>query len=429
MLNWNASWRTDKVLKNDAAPSFRSAGHGLTVQLCSPSPKPQLCSESLGKGEGSKVKRKPGGTIAGFSTTLRTTCLGEALHQPARPLVLALAFLSVLWWDACARRAEPNRQIWAEVDGKPIFRDEVERYYRSRLASASSETSKDEQALSLKLNILNELINNQTLLAHASRAGIDISEAEVDKRLADLRTPYSDEEFQTKLKDQGTTLNDFRRQVRDSLLVEKLINKEITSRVSVSDREIAEYYERNKTSFNVPETQYHLAQILVTPVPDPQLRNLASDDAKTPAAAEHKIKELSARLRRGEDFDKLAQAYSEDPTTVSGGGDMGFIPASALASQKSILMALQSLKVGQVSGIIRDSEGYHIVKILGREDAGQRPLSDPRVQNSIRQTLFNEKEQLLKTAYIEGLRDKARVSNYLAAQIVKAAGTLSDSKP
>ena len=336
---------------------------------------------------------------------------------------LALAVLSVLRWEACARRANSDREIWAEVDGKPIFRDEVEHYYRSRLTSASSETGKDELALSLKLNILNELINNQILLAHASRAGVNISEAEVDKRLVDLRTPYSDEEFQKKLKEQGMRLNDLRQQVRASLLVEKLINKEITSRVSVSDSEVAEYYERNKGSFNVPETQYHLAQILVTAVPDPQLRNLASDDAKTPAAAERKVKALYARLRKGADFEKLAQAYSEDPNTVSGGGDMGFISSSALASQSRVLMALQSLKVGQVSGIIRDSEGYHIVKILGREDAGQRPLSDLRVQNNIRQTLINEKEQLLKTAYIEGLRDRARVSNYLAAHIVTAAGS------
>jgi peptidyl-prolyl cis-trans isomerase SurA len=352
----------------------------------------------------------------------------NGLRTTRCPTGFALALLTVLCWEACARRAEPNRQVWAEVDGKPIFRDEVERYYRSRLTSASPETSKDEQALSLKLNILNELINNQILLAHASRAGVDISEAEVDKRLADLRTPYSDDEFQKKLKEQGLKLNDLRQQVRDSVLVEKLINKEIASRISVSDSEVAEYYERNKASFSLPETQYHLAQILVTPAPDPQLRNLASDDAKTPAEAERKIKALSTRLRRGEDFEKLAQEYSEDPNTVSGGGDMGFMAASALASQSKILMALQSLKVGQVSGIIRDSEGYHIVKILGREDAGQRPLSDPRVQNSIRQTLTNEKEQLLKTAYIEGLRDKARVSNYLAAQIVKAAGRLPDPK-
>jgi peptidyl-prolyl cis-trans isomerase SurA len=304
----------------------------------------------------------------------------------------------------------------------------VERYYRSR-PTTSSETGKEALALSLKLNILNELINNEILLAHALRAGVNVSEAEVDKKLADLRTPYSEEDFQKKLKDQGMTLNDLRQQVRNGLLVEKVINKEIASRLSVSDAEIAEYYERNKASFNVPETQYHLAQILVTPIPDPQLRNLANDDARTPVAAERKIKALYARLRKGEDFDKLAQAYSEDPNTVSSGGDMGFIPASSLASQKKILMALQSLKVGQVSGIIRDPEGYHIVKILGREVAGQRPLSDPQVQNSIRQALMNQKEQLLRAAYIEDLRDKASVSNHLAAEIVKAAGNPTKVKP
>src|SRR5215471_13132682 len=226
----------------------------------------------------------------------------DAFRTARCPLTLAFAVLAVLGWGACAHRANPDRQTWAEVDGKPIFRDDVERYYRSRLTSASSESGRDEQALSLKLNILNELINNQILLAHASRAGVDIPEAEVDKRLADLRTPYSDEEFRKKLKDQGMTLNDLRQQVRHSLLVEKLINKEITSRVSVSDNEVAVYYERNKASFNVPETQYHLSQILVTPMRDPQLRNLADDDAKTPAAAERKIKALATRLRQGEDF-------------------------------------------------------------------------------------------------------------------------------
>jgi peptidyl-prolyl cis-trans isomerase SurA len=318
--------------------------------------------------------------------------------------------------------------VWAEVNGKPILRDEVERLYRSR-PNSSPEGGNDVSALSLKLNILNELINNEILLAHASRAGVNVSEAEVEKKLGDLRTPYSEEDFQKRLKERGMTPNDLRQQVHDGLLVEKTINKEIMERVGVSDAEVAGYYARNKASFKVAETQYHLAQILVTPAPNPSLQNLANDDAKTPAAAERKVKALYARLRRGEPFDKLAQAYSEDPNTVSGGGDMGFVPASSLASQRNILMALQSLKVGQVSGIIRDSGGYHIVKILGREDAGQRPLSDPEVEQSIRQTLMNQKEQLLRDAYIEDLRDKARVSNYFVAQIVKGAGNPADLKP
>jgi peptidyl-prolyl cis-trans isomerase SurA len=152
------------------------------------------------------------------------------------------------------------------------------------------------------------------------------------------------------------------------------------------------------------------------------VRNLKNDDAKTPAAAERKIRALDARLRAGEDFATLAQEYSEDPRTAVGGGDMGFVPASALNGVPQLKQAVSALKVNQISGIISSRDGYHIVKLLGREERGQRLLSDPRVQNAIRQTLRNEKEQLLKAAYIEDLRNRAKVTNYFAEQIVEEQG-------
>ena len=77
--------------------------------------------------------------------------------------------------------------------------------------------------------------------------------------------------------------------VADPTQIEKLINKEITSHIAVADSEIAAYYERNQSNFNVPETEYHLAQIEVTPAADPGLRNLKNDDAATPEAARRKI--------------------------------------------------------------------------------------------------------------------------------------------
>jgi parvulin-like peptidyl-prolyl isomerase len=81
-----------------------------------------------------------------------------------------------------------------------------------------------------------------------------------------------------------------------------------------------------------------------------------------------------------------------------------------------------SLKVGQISSIIRSSGGFHIIKLLGMEEAGQHTLTDLRVQGAIRQTLRNEKEQLLKAGYIEMLRNRAKVVNHLAEDIVKAGG-------
>jgi peptidyl-prolyl cis-trans isomerase SurA len=334
----------------------------------------------------------------------------------AAQAALVLGLLAAIF--GCRRKAASEREVWAEVEGKPIYREQVERYYRSRVAAAS-DTGSPEQALSFKLNILNELINNQILVAHASRSKITASEAEVDTKVGELQSPYSKEEFQKKLADQGLDPGSLRDEVRQSLIITKLINKEIVARLTITDHEIAEYFERNQATFNVPETQYHLAQIAVTPAPEVEVHNTKNDDAKNPQAAERKITALYARLRSGEDFATVAQEYSEDSRTASGGGDMGFIPASALAANAQLKQAVSALKVGQMTAILRTPAGdYHILKLLGREEAGQRDLSSPQVKSAIRQTLMNEREQLLKTAYLEDLRNGAKVSNYLAEKIV-----------
>jgi peptidyl-prolyl cis-trans isomerase SurA len=342
-------------------------------------------------------------------------------------LIIFLPLAGFAALTSCQRKNASNRELVAKVDGQPIFRDQVERVYRSR-QGAGSDTNSPEEALSFKLNVLDELINNQILVDHASHAGLTVSEAEVDNKVAELQTPYSAEEFQKRLRDQGLEMEDLRKEVRRNIIITKLINKEIISNIKVSDADIAAYYERNKANFNVTETAYHLAQIEVTPYADSEVRNLKNDDAKTPAAAERKIKALYARLQAGDDFATVAQEYSEDPRTASGGGDMGFIPASALDSTPQLKQAVAALQVNQFTGIIRTSSGYHIIKLLGIEPAATHTLSELRVQNAIRQTLRNEREQLLKAAYIETLRNRAKVENYLAEQIVKGQLAPSSAK-
>jgi peptidyl-prolyl cis-trans isomerase SurA len=340
-----------------------------------------------------------------------------------RPWVI-LVFTSLVGLSACSHPTAPDERVWAEVDGKPIYRDQVERYYRARMA-AGSDAASQEQALSFKLNVLNELINNQILVAHAAKSHITVSEAEVDTKTKELQSPYSQEEFQKKLNEQGLDAAGLRAEVRQNLIITKLVNKEIVSRINVTDQEITAYYERNKVTFNVPETQYHLAQIAVTPASESQVRNTKNDDAKNPAAAERKVQALYARLRAGDDFASLAQEYSEDPRTASGGGDMGFLPASAFDSNPALKKTITSLRPGEMTPILRSADGFHILKLLGKEPAGQRELSDPQVQSSIRQTLTNEREQLLRAAYLENLRNRAKVVNYLAEKVEGAGGNPS----
>jgi peptidyl-prolyl cis-trans isomerase SurA len=195
----------------------------------------------------------------------------------------------------------------------------------------------------------------------------------------------------------------------------------VGSAVQVSDSEVERYYEQYKNHFRTIETQYHAAHILVTPRREPEVRNLRNDDAASETAARDKVQRLRQRLRAGEDFAALARAYSEDPSTALAGGDLGFFPESALqSSHPALRSALQRLEEGQVAGPIRTQDGFELVKLLERQSPGQRDLTDPGVQQTIRQRLRSQKRQLLEFAYAEGLRNRARITNFLARQILEA---------
>lgn len=325
-----------------------------------------------------------------------------------------LAALTIFSLTGCARR---GAGVWARVDGTPITRDQVEAVYRARQATLPGD-AKPAEALTFKLAILNDLIDRQLLLERASELHIRASDKEIDARLAQLRGPAADAlpENSTEGRLAPPAL---RKQAEDGLVIQKLVQQEILSQVSVTPAEISAYYEHNQTEFDVPESEVHLAEILVTPVPDPEVRNLMRDDARNEREAERKIEALYLQVRTGKDFAKAAEDYSEDPRTAPGGGDMGFLPVSRFAPNRLLSRALKSLKPGQITGIIRDRQGFHIYKLLGRVNAGQRPLSDLSVDESIRKTLTDEKVELLKAAYIENLRNHARITDYLAQDILQ----------
>lgn len=338
-------------------------------------------------------------------------------RRALRGLLILLALSGVLAMMSCAQRGQ-KREVWAKVDGAPIYRSQVEAIYRTRQA-ALPENGRPEQVLSFKLAILNELIDRSLLLERASQLPITVLNNEVDTRLSQIRNPLTKDGFQKEIAGQGLTPSELRKQVQENLIIQKLIQREILSQVTVTADEVSAYYDHNKSDFNVPQAEVHLAQILVTPLPDPHVRNLMHDDARNDLEAQRKIQALYLQVRSGKDFAKVAEEYSEDPRTAPGGGDMGFIPVSSIASNGVLSRALKSLKPGQITGIIQDRAGSHIYRLLGRLDPGQRKLSDPGVQETIRKTLAGEKAELLKAAYIESLRNHARVVDYLAQEILQ----------
>src|SRR5579862_9135569 len=272
--------------------------------------------------------------------------------------------------NACSRTVPAN--VAATVNGRAITYAELDKQYQSNFATPTEPPS-DDQLQIQKLEVLRTLIDDEIMLQRAEKQGLMATDADVEAKFNELKAPYTQEEFQNQLNARKMTGEDLKAQLRRDLSVAKLFNKEITSQITITDKDITDFYAANKASFNLAEPQIHLAQILVTPVPDSSVRNLKNDKAQNEDQARKKIENLYARLRQGEDFAQIAQNYSEDPNSSQNGGDLGFIAESALEKANiDLRKAVLALRPGEITPMQRTAEGYRILKLVTREPAGQR---------------------------------------------------------
>lgn len=340
-------------------------------------------------------------------------------------LPLSVLLFSVL--GGCKQPEHHAADVWAVVNGTEIKRDEVEKYYRSQVNPEAQEPSQEE-TLSLKLNVIEQLINNEILLERAKKLNLEASDGEVEDKFTELKSPFTEEEFQKQLKARGMAVDDLKRDLRRQLSIQKLLNREVAAKITINDQDVVDFYNTNHNQFNVAEPQFRISQIVITPRKDSQIRNRKNDDATNEAEAQRKAKMLMDKLNSGADFAQLAMDYSEDSNTAATGGDLGYIPESALNQSDPLLKkTVLSLKPGQVSQPIALKDNIRILKLVAREAAGQRGVTDPQVQQTIRDTLRNRKEQLLRNAYLAAARDEAHVTNYLAQQVIETAGKLPDA--
>ena len=331
-------------------------------------------------------------------------------------LMVSCALAAVAALSGCKKSAPVN--VAATVNARPITYADLDKQFQIQFPT-SGESPSDDQTQIQKLELLRSMIDSEIMLQRAEKANLLATDADVDAKLNELKAPYTQEEFQKQLGVRKMSIDDLKTQLRRQLSVDKLFNKEITSNINITDKDVEEFYKAKRGSFNLVEPQIHLAQILVSAKPDPNVHNLKNSKAQSDPEAQKKIEILLARIRQGEDFAQLAAGYSEDSASVGNGGDLGFIGQSALdKTNPELRKMVLSIPAGQVSGIIKTAEGYRILKVIAKEPAGQRELNDPRVQQTIRETLLNRKDQLLKAAYYEIARNEAKIVNYLAMGIV-----------
>ncbi len=372
----------------------------------------------------------PEGVKKSLGQTLAAEWLFDSMELPSSrvsqpricsPFLVRVFLPLVLCATACVRDAGSDAA--ARVNGYRITHAELEKYYQSQVTDSGGDATPDQERM-MRLNLLGELIDRQIMLDRAERLGLMAVDDEVESSFQEYGSRFRDEaEFDRHLEENGTTAEEIKNELRRSLTIENLLHSRITSRIEVSESEMRDYYDKNLGSFNVPEQQVHLAWILVTARSETPVPNLQNDDATDAETAKEKILMLEARLRDGEDFATLAQNYSEDPVSTASGGDLGFIPQSSLEQvDLTLRRVVASLSPGDVSPVIPTGDEFRIIKILSTEQAGQRDYSDPRVQQTIRETIRSRKDQLLRAAYLEVARNEAEIDNYLARSVVADFG-------
>jgi peptidyl-prolyl cis-trans isomerase SurA len=334
-----------------------------------------------------------------------------------------LLFSGALFSAVAGCHRSPSADVVATVNGKEIARAELERNYQIQLGDNPQKPS-DQEADILRLNVLQKMIQAETLQQQAAKLNLTASDEDVNAKLTEIKAPYTEDQFYNLLKQRNMSLDDLKRDIRRQLTETKLINKEIESKINITDAQIAAFYAAHKSEFDLIEPRYHLAQIIVTTMPAPPNGNQPAKPGGE-AEARRRIDAAHSQLVSGVDFATVAASVSENPDTAPNGGDMGFATESQLKADPAVYAAIGNLKPGQFTDVIPVYDATHkvaafaIYRLLQRDSAGQRELNDPRVQQAIHQALHDNQQQLLRTAYLETLQNAARVRNYFAEEILK----------
>lgn len=282
------------------------------------------------------------------------------------PMMMFLALCSCL-----SRREQPApNAVLAEVNGTAIKEDALRsRLNMEQFQGDEGQTTKDPLAkLDVKKNTLNRIVQNKAIVDWGQKQGITLTDKELAQGLAKLKKGYTEREFELMLEEKNSTYSSWSEMAREDLMVQKMMNVSLYSKIKVTPAEVALGYRNNKDQFTVDE-QVHVRQI--------------TTDTPEKAAA------LYQRIKNGENFAKVALMHSLSPDRTNG-GDLGYFSKGTYP--KEFDDACFSLKPGEISPVIKSPYGYHIFKILDKKPKGLLPIETvlPRIESELLQKKLAE---------------------------------------
>jgi peptidyl-prolyl cis-trans isomerase SurA len=357
-------------------------------------------------------------------------------HMKKLGLVLvATFFLPIL---AAAQGSQVVEEIVTRVNGQIVTRSEFDRS-KDQLKDECKQqdaANPDKCFADKDKDILRDLIDQQLLLEKGKDLSIN-GDTDLIKRLDQMRKEMkldTMEELEKAAVSQGISYEDFKQNMRNQIITQKVIGEEVGGHLSIGKDEVQKFYDEHKEDMQQPE-QIRLSEILVAPLkphlpdnagatpasapttpdataaaPDPAAQKAADDAARQAAetaalsAAEAKANDLLAQIRKGAAFEDIAKKFSDGPSAAEG-GTLGSFKRGQLA--KELEDKTFTIKTGEVTDVIRTKQGYVILKVVEHQEAGIPPLKtlEPRIQDA----LYYQKLQPALRAYLTKLREEAYI--------------------
>jgi peptidyl-prolyl cis-trans isomerase SurA len=243
-------------------------------------------------------------------------------------------------------------------------------------------------------DILRGLIDQALLVQRAKDMGVSV-ETQLVKQLDQTRQQHnlpSMEALEKAVESSGLSWEEYKSNIRNTLMTQDVIRKEVGGRISVDDADLKKYYEEHKSEYVRPE-QVYLSEILI------------STDGKSPddyPALKKKAEDFLDRIKKGEDFGELAKRYS-DGQTAKQGGDMGAFGRGQLA--KPLEDQVFKLNRGDMTDVIQTKAGFEILRVDEHYQAGQQPFD--KVENEITNKFYQDKMQPALRSYLAELREES----------------------
>lgn len=293
-------------------------------------------------------------------------------------LVASLALVAGCSDKDTAAKVNGDKITVAELD-KQV--EQLKEQYPQMFEGADGEG----RLLDYKQRLLDNLINQKLLEQAAKEKKIEITDEEIDKQIKQLRAGFKDDaQFQAALKSAGMTLDSLKKQVREQLLTQRIIES-LAKDANIAESEMKAYYDKNKAQFEQKAAK-RASHILFKP------------EDKTEAEG------VLKQVQDGGNFGELAKKYSVDTATASKGGDMGWPSAAPIAE---IEAALAKLNKGETSGLVKTAYGWHIIRVTDTRKASQQTYD--QVKEQIKQILIQQNRADAYQKFLDELRKKAKI--------------------